>query len=139
MDKMIQMNVFRMIAIKTLVVDDNESFRNILVEFLATMKDVEIVGQASSGREAIMKAQILKPDLILMDISMDEMDGFKAASLIKEKLEKVKIIFITIHKAETYRYIAALLQADGFVWKNSMQEELPMKLQRIKNSLLKSN
>ncbi len=117
--------------LKTLVVDDNVSFRRVLVEFLKSLKEVQVVGQAENGLEALMKAQVLQPDLILMDISMDEMDGFKAASMIKEKLDKVKIIFITVHKAETYRYLAALMQADGFIWKHSMIEELPEKIERI--------
>lgn len=117
--------------LKTLVVDDNVSFRRVLVEFLKSLKEVQVVGQAENGLEALMKAQVLQPDLILMDISMDEMDGFKAASMIKEKLDKVKIIFITVHKAETYRYLAVLMQADGFIWKHSMIEELPEKIERI--------
>ncbi len=120
--------------LKTLVVDDNISFRKILIEFLKSLKGIQVVGQAENGLEALMKAQVLQPDLILMDISMDEMDGFKAASLIKDKLDKVKIIFITVHKAETYRYIAALMQSDGFIWKHSMIEELPEKIQRIIDS-----
>ena len=131
--------VGNMTALRTMVVDDNKSFRDVLVEYLKTMNEIDVVGQADNGLEAFLKAQILQPDLILMDISMNEMDGFKAASMIKDKIPNIRIIFITIHKAETYRYIAALLQADGYVWKNSMMEDLPIKIQRIRDSLMKTS
>ncbi|GEM_PF-1186366 len=124
----------KMNELKTIVVDDNRVFRETLVEYLRTIPGVSVIAQAESGQEAVMKAEILKPDLILMDISMDAMDGLKAASIIKECLPATKIIFITVHEEETYRYLAALAQGDGFVWKNSI-DELPIKIKRIQDSL----
>lgn len=65
----------------TLVVDDNESYRQGLVNFLKALDGIEIVGEASNGREAIDKTHILHPELVLMDISMPGMGGWRRPDL----------------------------------------------------------
>ena len=69
---------------KILVVDDNDSFRSDVSNFLSEHKDFDVVGEAKDGLEAISLAQLLQPDLILLDISMPRMNGFEAAQKIKD-------------------------------------------------------
>ena len=67
-------------AIKVLFVDDHEMVRIGISSYLSTQEDIEVVGEGASGKEAITKAHELKPDLILMDLLMDDMDGVEAVS-----------------------------------------------------------
>ena len=72
--------------IKVLFVDDHEMVRIGISSYLSTQPDIEVVGEGQSGKDAIEKAHELKPDLILMDLLMDDMDGVEATEQIKKDL-----------------------------------------------------
>ena len=82
-------------SIRVLIADDHHVVRRGLVFFLRTQKDLEIIGEASNGTEAVELAKILKPDIILMDLVMPEMDGIQATSLIKKLQPEIKIMMLT--------------------------------------------
>jgi len=79
-----------------LIVDDNQMVRNVMRHFFETLPDWKVGGEAKEGAEAVQKAAELKPDLILLDFSMPNMNGIEAASVLKKMLPDVHIIDFTI-------------------------------------------
>ncbi|MCP6645966.1 response regulator transcription factor, partial [Klebsiella pneumoniae] len=82
-------------AIKVLFVDDHEMVRIGISSYLSTQPDIEVVGEGKSGKEAIEKAHELQPDLILMDLLMEDMDGVEATMQIKKDLPQIKVLMLT--------------------------------------------
>ena len=110
--------------IKTLVVDDNASFRRRVKEVLASEPDIEVVGEASDGQEAIHKARELEPDLVIMDVRMPGTNGISATRQLKEEMQALKIIILTIFDLQEYRDAAISSGASGYVTKKSLITEL---------------
>jgi CheY-like chemotaxis protein len=88
-------------ATRILIADDNEVVRSRLGELLATHGGWEVCGSVASGREAVEKAVELRPDLIILDLAMPEMDGLSAAKEIGKVLPTVPIVIFTLHKFAT--------------------------------------
>ena len=82
---------------RVLVVDDESLVRRILKQILASYQDLELVGEAANGEEAIAAVERLQPDVVVMDIRMPASDGIAAARVIKEKYPHVKIIGLSGH------------------------------------------
>ncbi len=83
--------------IRVLLVDDNEVVREGLVSLLAPHTDIEVVGKAVDGLDAVTKAEQLEPDVILMDAQMPRADGAEATRRIKKILPDVKVLFLTVY------------------------------------------
>ena len=110
--------------IKVLLVDDSAQFRRSAISFLAHCSSVEVIGSATSGKDAIKKAQELAPDLVLMDIAIPGMNGIEATQRIKAKPGGPKIIILTIHDDAEYRSAVKDAGADGFVRKSNLLTHL---------------
>lgn len=80
-----------------LIVDDNKTVRRVLRMFLEDTAHVEVCGEAADGTEAIERAKETKPGLILMDLSMPNMNGVEAASVIRKLIPKARIVVFTLH------------------------------------------
>ena len=106
-------------AIKVLFVDDHEMVRIGISSYLSTQEDIEVVGEGASGKDAITKAHELKPDLILMDLLMDDMDGVEATTEIKKDLPQIKVVMLTsfIEDKEVYR-------ADSYILKTTSASDI---------------
>lgn len=91
----------------------------------------EIVGTASDGRRLVEEALRLKPDLIVMDISMPLLSGIEAARRIKEHLPKVKLLFLTMHSERPYLRAALQAGASGYVLKSAEHGELQRAVERV--------
>jgi len=103
---------------KVLIVDDHALLRRGVRNTIEPEEDFEVVGEAEDGAEALAKAKELKPDLILMDISMPHGNGLETLSAIKKELPDVKIIMLTVHDKDENLLEAIKRGAEGFLSKN---------------------
>ncbi len=113
-----------MAKIKILVVDDHTIMRDGIRALLGLHEDIEIVGEASEGKEAVEKAQELEPDVIVMDIAMTGMDGLEATRRIAKKNPKIKVLVLTQHDNKEYILSAIKAGAAGYVPKRALGSEL---------------
>jgi DNA-binding NarL/FixJ family response regulator len=103
--------------LRVMVVDDHALFRRGLEMVLGNEPDLELVGEASDGQEAIEKAQETMPDVVLMDVRMPKRSGIEATAQIKELLPHVKILMLTISDEEADLYDAIKAGASGYLLK----------------------
>jgi two-component system, NarL family, response regulator LiaR len=113
-----------MSSIRILLVDDHEVVRSGLSKFLMVNKDMELVGEASEGAEAIQLAGLFKPDIILMDLMMPGMDGITATHEIRQKYPQIKIIALTSFSEQNMVQGALQAGAIGYLQKNVAAAEL---------------
>jgi DNA-binding NarL/FixJ family response regulator len=111
-------------VIRVLVVDDNDTFRRRIQEFLASEPDIEVVGEAADGEQAILKARELQPDVALMDVRMPGTNGLDATRQLREEMPELKVIMLSRFDLEEYREAARARGASGYVVKRSVIEEL---------------
>lgn len=111
-------------TIRLLLVDDHAVVRSGLKMLLAGEADVEIVGEAGSGSEAVTRAGSARPDVILMDIGLPDMTGIEAARQIKSSHPDIAIVALTIHEDEEYFFKMLEAGASGYVPKRAAPEEL---------------
>lgn len=110
--------------IRILLADDHQVLRSGLRALLNMEADFEVVGEASNGIEAVKLAETLQPDIIVMDVSMPEMDGLKASEEIHNLGLQSKIVILTVHADEEYLFQTLKAGASGFVHKSSADREL---------------
>jgi two-component system response regulator NreC len=109
---------------RVLVVDDHTLVRQGLRALLENKPDLEVVGEAADGHEAILQASKLRPDVVLLDISMPGLDGLATTARLMRKLPSVRIIILTMHDSETHAYSVLKAGARGFLLKESASSEL---------------
>jgi two-component system response regulator NreC len=120
-----------MAKIRVLVADDHTMVRKGLCSLLEAKPDIEVVGEAEDGREAVEKVEALLPDVVLMDITMPRLNGLEATRQIKRLFPKVKIVALTMYTNE--EYIQQFLQAgaSGYVVKQAAPAELISAIQAV--------
>ncbi|MCK4777429.1 MAG: response regulator transcription factor, partial [Actinomycetia bacterium] len=117
--------------IKLLLADDHTLVREGICTILSDYEEFEIVGTVSDGRAVINKLSETKPDIILLDISMPELNGLPALREIRKSGNKVKIVFLTMHKNEEYILEALKNGANGYLLKQNETEELVKALKTV--------
>ncbi len=110
--------------IRLFLVDDHVIFRQSLTQLLETDDRCEIVGEAGDGREALKEIQKVRPDIVLLDISMPGLNGLEAISLILKQLPDTKTIVLSMHDESRYICNALKRGAAGYLTKGSDAEEL---------------
>jgi DNA-binding NarL/FixJ family response regulator len=105
--------------VKILIVDDHAVIREGLRLILESLDEMTVVGEALDGRDAIEKAGALKPDVIIMDITMPEMNGIEATRMICESLPTVKIIILSMHHTNEHIFRAIQAGARAYLLKES--------------------
>jgi len=110
--------------IRVLIVDDHPMVRRGLATFLQVYDDLELAGEAAGGQEAVQLCARLRPDVVLMDMAMPEMDGAAATRLIRKQSEAVRVIVLTSFKDETMIQSALQAGAIGYLLKDVSSEEL---------------
>ncbi len=111
-------------TIRLMLVDDHDIVRTGLKSFLDTQEGLQVVAEASSGKEAIERAQETHPDVVLMDITMPEMDGLEATRRLKELDEDCYVLALTVHEDKQYLFEMLSAGASGYVTKQVAVEEL---------------
>jgi DNA-binding NarL/FixJ family response regulator len=109
---------------RILLVDDSAEFLAALSTFLSDFPGMEIVGRAASGCEAVEAVDIVRPDLILMDISMPKMNGIEATKIIKSRPSSPLVLMLTLHDSQQYYGAARSAGADGMVLKSEVLNDL---------------
>jgi DNA-binding NarL/FixJ family response regulator len=120
-----------MSAIKVLIVDDHNLVREGLKAVFEQGNEVEIVGEAGSGEEALEMVGEVEPDVILMDISMPGMNGIQATKLIRERHPGARIVMLTMLDQEGYVYEAVKAGATGYMLKNTSSDDLVHAIQTV--------
>jgi DNA-binding NarL/FixJ family response regulator len=100
------------VAKQILIADDSDTVRRILKMFLETRKDLMVCGEAANGFEGVEKAKILRPDLVLLDLAMPEMNGAEAASVLKKSMPDVPIIVFTMFSENIGRSLTSAIGVD---------------------------
>jgi two-component system response regulator NreC len=113
-----------MSKIRVLIVDDHAVVREGICSLLARRKDLEVVGQAAEGKQALAQVAVLQPDVVLMDISMPGMNGLEATQEIRKSFPGTRVLVLTQH--ENKEYVLPLLRAGaaGYIFKRARAHEL---------------
>src|SRR6266508_5228483 len=116
--------------IRVLIVDDVSETRENVRKLLQFESDVEVVGVARTGKEAIQISQDLQPDVVLMDINMPDMDGISATEAIRAKQPAVQVVILSVQGDQNYMRRAMLAGARDFLTKPPMGDELISAIRR---------
>jgi DNA-binding NarL/FixJ family response regulator len=108
--------------LRVLIADDTPEVRRELRMLLTLAGDIEIVGEAANGLEAIRLSDLLQPDALITDLEMPLMDGYEAVRQIKERQPSCRIVVLTIHNGEAEREKAKQAGADAFLVKGEAME-----------------
>lgn len=110
--------------IRVLLADDHAIMRDGLQALLQTAADIEVVGSVGNGREALARTIALKPDVVIMDVTMPEMNGIEAAGLLRDKHPEIRVIMLSMHSSSEHVYRAFKAGAIGYLLKESAGEEI---------------
>ena len=116
---------------RVLIVDDHTLLRAGLRSLLAQDPNIEIVGEAADGRDAVRAVGQLMPDLVLMDLTMPGMNGIEAVTEIKRRYPEVRILVMTLHKTEDFIHASLRAGADGYILKDATHDELRVAIRSV--------
>ena len=111
-------------AIRILIADDHGVLRAGLRALLKTTPEMRVVGEAADGQETLRMADRLRPDVVLLDISMPEPGGIEVTRQLKETLPKVRVLILTAHEDEALLRAAIEAGASGYIIKRAIESEL---------------
>jgi len=116
---------------RIVIAEDHTILREGLRALISSEPNLDVVGEAEDGRDAIHCVETLTPDLVLMDLSMPRMDGLDAIKEIKKRYPETKVLALTVHKTEEYILATLRAGADGYVLKDATQDELLMAIRSV--------
>jgi DNA-binding NarL/FixJ family response regulator len=119
--------------IRIVLADDHTLIRSGIKMLLSAAPDISIVGEASNGEEAIQCTRQLKPDVIVIDLSMPKMSGIDAVKIIRKKFPETKVLVLTMHEKEEYVMQIFKAGASGYVVKTAGREELTGAIRAVAN------
>lgn len=119
-----------MMSTRILIVDDHEVLRAGLRLLLETVDEFEVVGEAANGEKGLELAEKLKPDVVVMDVTMPNMNGVEATQLLKAKMPEIAVLALTIHEGQEYFFQMLQAGASGYVPKRAAPDVL---IQAIKH------
>jgi len=118
-------------VIRVLIADDQALFRRGLYVVLGTEENIEVVAEAEDGEQAILKAEEMAPDVVLMDVRMPRVNGIEAAQRIREVLPSTKILMLTVSDEEDDLYEAIKAGANGYLLKEISVEEVATAIRSV--------
>ena len=110
--------------LRVLVAEDYEAVRKAVCAILRARSDIEVCGEAENGKEAVQKANALKPDLIILDLTIPMLSGFEAAREIRKTLPDVPILILSMHESELLIEQAKKIGVQGYVIKREVAKTL---------------
>ena len=113
------------------IVDDHEAVREGIGAMLSGEEDLEVVGSAHDGREAIKLCRTVRPSLVLMDVRMPDMDGLAATRAIKQQFPDISVLILTMHSNQDYLLEAIRAGAAGYVLKDASQSQLTTAIRKV--------
>jgi DNA-binding NarL/FixJ family response regulator len=116
---------------RVLIADDDDLMRAGLVELLSGEPEIEIVGEAATGRQAVERARRLNPDVVLMDVRMPDLDGIEATGELTRAAPDTKVLMLTTFEQDDYVFGALRAGASGFLLKRTRPEELIAAVQTV--------
>jgi DNA-binding NarL/FixJ family response regulator len=117
--------------ITVFIADDHALIRDGLRSLLAAHSNIQIVGSAADGRTAVREVQRLRPDVVLMDITMPELNGIEATRQLAERCPSVKVVILSVHATVEHYYQAARAGARGYLLKESAAEEVSAAIRAV--------
>ena len=118
-------------TIEVLIADDHHLVRQGLAQLLGAEPDIRVVDQAADGEEAVEKARLYRPDIVLLDIHMPRLDGIEATRRITERYPEVSVVILTMYGDEEHLFEAIKAGARGYVLKSAKPEELLQTLRAV--------
>jgi RNA polymerase sigma factor (sigma-70 family) len=118
-------------SISVLLVDDHDILRQGLKMLLSMQQGIKVVGEARTGEEAIVMAKELMPDVVVMDITMPNMDGLEACQLIRNNQPETQVLMLTMHESEEYFLQSLRMGAAGYLVKKAAPSDLQMAISSI--------
>jgi two-component system response regulator NreC len=112
------------VPIRILIADDHAVVRSGLRSLLSAAPEIEVVGEAENGNETLQLAESLRPDMVLLDISMPPDNGVKTAQLLREKVPATIVLFLTMHEDESLLHEALRAGAAGYLIKRADEAEI---------------
>ena len=113
------------------IAEDHQLFREGLKSMLNKRDDIEVIGEAKDGIKAVKLIRKLKPDLVLLDLSMPKMGGISVLKDVKRELPDIRILLLTIHESDQYVLEAFEAGADGYCIKDSSRQELMLAIESV--------
>lgn len=121
-----------MSKMRILIADDHAIVREGLRNLLEAQPDIEVVGEATTGEETVDKTREIKPDIVLMDITMPGMNGLEATSRIKQSNADIKVLVLTMHEGDEYFFKMLNSGASGYFIKGGSSAELISALRAVR-------
>ncbi len=118
-------------TIKLLLVDDHDVVRTGLKSYLETQDGLQVVGEANCGSDAIRQALETRPDVVVMDITMPDMDGLEATRQLKSLLPECQVLALTVHEDKQYLFEMVAAGATGYLTKQAAAEELVVAIRAV--------
>ncbi|HET6176217.1 MAG TPA: response regulator transcription factor [Candidatus Sulfotelmatobacter sp.] len=118
-------------TLRVLVVDDNESIRRGICQLLHSQADIKVVCEAANGADAVCKAREYLPDVVLLDVTMPNMNGLEAAQVLKQEFPSIQIIIVSQHDSRGFKWAALAAGVSGYVVKSNAARDLIPELRRI--------
>jgi DNA-binding NarL/FixJ family response regulator len=122
--------------LRVLLADDHKVVRDGLRLLIDGQLDMRVVGEAGNGKEALQQARALKPDVVVMDLSMPELNGLQATERLRAELPKVKVVALTLHEDPSYLLQLCKAGAVGYVLKRSAGDDLIKAIRGVMNGSL---
>ena len=118
-------------TIKLMLVDDHDVVRTGLRSFLETQPGMEVIAEAKNGQQALERAKAKQPDIVLMDISMPDMDGMEATLQLKKMYPDCQVLVLTVHADKQYFMKMLSVGASGYITKQAAADELVAAIQAV--------